>query len=344
MKKKFLSILQLVFGIAIIAFFVNKMRSEGTLYQFLEATKNAASSWHLLALATFLFLVCLILTNLRWQTLLKAQNINLSFFKSLTLYFIGHFFSIFLPGATTGDILKAVYVAQAAPDRKTEAVSTIVIDRAIGLVALVLLSTVVMLARLDFFLSFDVTRAALILNSCLLAGVIIAAVIVFRKNIFEHSALFKKLEEKTAVGKIISRIYTAFHVCIRSWRTLVITMIYSFANHILFVCIACLVGYAIGLKISIADYFTVFPIINALAGLPLTPGGLGVRDAAAKFLLGALGVAEPVAISTSLLIYLVTLFWSFVGGIVYAIFVFQGANAAVSPENNQKQTHHISPA
>ena len=59
------------------------------------------------------------------------------------------------------------------------------------------------------------------------------------------------------------------------------------------------------------------PLILSLASIPLTPGGLGVREALAVTMLGALGVARESALSLSLLVYGAALVWSAVGGLVF---------------------------
>ena len=93
-------------------------------------------------------------------------------------------------------------------------------------------------------------------------------------------------------------------------------------NHSVFlVCIYCL-GRGLELDMPFLDYVTVFPVINSIAAIPLTPGGIGTRENAAVYILGALGVPEAQAFSVSILIYGTILTWALFGGIVYMIFVF----------------------
>jgi uncharacterized protein (TIRG00374 family) len=321
MKKKLLTILQFLLAGGLIAFFVYQMDKKGQIGIFAEALKSAAANPHLLIPGVSLFAICLALCNWRWKILLAAQGVNLSFGRSMMLYMIGQFFSSFMPGATSGDLFKAIYIARESPDKKTEAVATVFIDRIIGLLALIGLTSVVTLARLDFFLSNPKTKGVMIFNVILLAGMAAGIAVVFGQNVFEKIPLFKKLEEKTSLGKIISKVYSAFHICIKSPAVLIKTICLSAVNHLTFIFIAVLIGMSIGVEIPITDYLTVFPIINAIAAVPLTPGGLGTRDAAAVFMLGLLGIAEPVALSISILVYLATIFWSAVGGGVYLFYI-----------------------
>ncbi len=99
------------------------------------------------------------------------------------------------------------------------------------------------------------------------------------------------------------------------------TLSLSVLNHVVLVGCAYFLGRGLEISLNFWGYLTVFPVINAVAAVPATPGGLGTREAAAKFLLGVLGVAETRAVPLSLLVYTSVLFWSLVGGVVYMIYV-----------------------
>lgn len=135
----------------------------------------------------------------------------------------------------------------------------------------------------------------------------------------------------------MSRLYRAFHTCLTHQGLLSKTLFLSAINHLFLILAAILLG--AGLQIQTANdlpetasrglqalaeagnYLTVFPVINGISTIPITPGGLGTRDAAAQVLLGveAFNVPESRAVTLSLLLYGVTLFWSLAGGMVYAL-------------------------
>lgn len=332
MKKKLLTALQFILAAGLIGFFVFQMHKKGQLATFAAALQTSARNWPLLCAGVLLFSVCLALCNWRWKILLAAQGINMTFRRTMMLYFIGQFFSSFMPGATSGDLFKAIYIAKESGSQKTEAVATVFIDRIIGLLALILLTSVVTVLRLDFFLSTPQTKGVMIFNIILLLGMGFGLALVFGQNIFEKIPLFRKLEGKTALGKIISKLYKAFQICIKNPSVLAKTIGLSLLNHVVFIFCAIFIARSIGVSVSVIDFLTVFPIINAVAAIPLTPGGLGTRDAAAVFMLGLLDVAEPMALSISILVYLATIFWSFVGGVVYLFYIFKQGKPALSEE------------
>jgi uncharacterized membrane protein YbhN (UPF0104 family) len=80
----------------------------------------------------------------RLRYLLRMQEVTISLGEAVWLTFAGNFFNFALPGTTGGDLYKAVHIASHAP-RRTEAVTIVLIDRAIGLVSFVLMAAVCIL-------------------------------------------------------------------------------------------------------------------------------------------------------------------------------------------------------
>jgi hypothetical protein len=82
---------------------------------------------------------------LRFYWLLRAQRIDLSYWECLKLSFAGNFLNFATPlGSHAGDAFKA-YFASLHTDRKTEAVTTVVLDRIIGLGTLLFVAAIITL-------------------------------------------------------------------------------------------------------------------------------------------------------------------------------------------------------
>jgi uncharacterized protein (TIRG00374 family) len=89
-----------------------------------------------LAIAFVIYCAAVFLTLIRWHLLVRALGLPLRFGDALRYGLIGIFFNTFLPGAVGGDIIKAAVLAR-GQSRRTAAVATVVMDRAIALWALV---------------------------------------------------------------------------------------------------------------------------------------------------------------------------------------------------------------
>jgi uncharacterized membrane protein YbhN (UPF0104 family) len=88
-----------------------------------------------LTAAFALYSAAVVLTLLRWYILVRAQELPFRVYDALRLGLVGVFFNTFLPGAVGGDVVKAAALAR-EQSRRTVAVATVVMDRAIALWAL----------------------------------------------------------------------------------------------------------------------------------------------------------------------------------------------------------------
>jgi uncharacterized membrane protein YbhN (UPF0104 family) len=98
--------------------------------------------WSFLALAAAIGVASVLLTFVRWYVLVRAQGLPFSLPSALRLGMIGFYLSTFLPGSVGGDIIKAAFIAR-EQSRRTVAVTTVIMDRVIGLCGLVWLVTLV---------------------------------------------------------------------------------------------------------------------------------------------------------------------------------------------------------
>ena len=319
MKKKLLPFIQLAVGVGLMAFIFHKLKQSGDLTRLVTAFRGVADNWEYLCVALLVIGICFILCIIRWKLLLDAQGMTLTFWQVGSLFLVGHFFNAFMFGATGGDLVKAYYVARETSHKRTEAVSTVFIDRMVGLLALVVLTLVITFVRLPFFLEYRETRIAMLFNFALFAATCIGLLAVFGQNFLARIPLFRRLQEHSSFGQTVGRSYNAFRFCLGHRALLAKTMALSSLNHLSMVAVVFYLGLALGLPLGYMSYLTIVPTINTFAAIPLTPGGLGTRESASLFLFGVLGVASAEAVSLSLLQYAVILVWSIVGGVVYLI-------------------------
>lgn len=257
----------------------------------------------------------------RWYLLLGHIEVNLSLSIVLRLALIGQFFNLFVPGGVGGDLIKMYYLKKESKERFPEAVLTVLLDRIIGLVGLLLVALLAIALSPELFKEPSPKMQAILLV-VLLAGIgALAVAILFLAwpllAKFGHLAarFTSKLPEKLA--RILERIAQSFTL-LRS-SPLVVAMLLGLAmlGHLSATFATVAIGYGVGgvEKLTFSCYLLVTQLANLVAAVPLTPGGLGGRDLAMSFLLGLCG-AEPSAqgaiplVTTTLLIL-----WSIAGGL-----------------------------
>ncbi len=151
MKKALIRTVQAIFTIAILIYLFNSPEKRG---QMGAAFSRADANWMLIGLPVAF--VGEIANIIRWNILLRVQGMRIGWLRLAQLFFVGLFFNLFMPGYTGGDFARLFYSMREFPDRKKEAVLTIVMDRLIGMLALV----VTAVAHHDFPLAMAPTDAS----------------------------------------------------------------------------------------------------------------------------------------------------------------------------------------
>ena len=286
-----------------------------------EALGVAGKNWPWLLAGTAATFCGLFIGVIRWWRMLHAYQIPVAFGRVFQILFIGQFFNAFMPGACGGDVVRAFYVTrETTKGSRAEAATTVIADRLIGLLSLMLWCAVVIVLRLPFFLNHPETKIPGLLMLGFLIATMIGALVFFRIHVFEQWSLFRKLESSLRIGPLIRRAYETLYQLRHKPMLLFEAAVYSLIN-MFFLTIACLYfGRSVGLELAAKDYFTFFPIITVLASVPLTPGALGLREGLFERLFSTVGAAASKSILVSLLVYFGGVICSLLGGIIFMIY------------------------
>jgi hypothetical protein len=279
--------------------------------------RQAGSRYEWLIAAVAVYGIIAAIGLVRWQLLLRGQAILLPWPRVAAITFIGLFFNAFLFGATGGDLARLYYAARAAPRRKAEAAVTIAVDRLIGMLAMMVLAAVVILMRWPFLRAQPETRLTASAVLILAAALPTAALLLVLLHRFRHAPALRWVRTHSTLAPFLRRLFHAVIAYRRHPLYLASTFSLSVVGHLVTVGICALIGHALGVSLSLADYLVGVPIVLTLASFPITPAGLGLREGLAVTVLGAFGVDKPHALSLSLMIFAAALAWSLVGGLVF---------------------------
>lgn len=279
---------------------------------------QTANPWWFIAAVGCTGLVCLF-GIIRWQLLLRVQELELRFSRATSIWFTGMFFNAFMLGATGGDVIKAWYAAHETHHKKAEAVVTVVVDRIIGMFALLLVALVAMGWFHEKVLADVALRSFAVVTLGGVVGAIATGLLSlwdsFPRQFPRVIALFTRLPGY----ELGCRLINAFRVYARHPAVLTKTILLSFGVHVAVIMSVVCVGYALRISTTngMTDYFLYLPIINTIAAIPISIAGLGVREGMYAQLLGQVGVLTKQAVALSLLGYAAMLVWSLVGGVFF---------------------------
>jgi uncharacterized protein (TIRG00374 family) len=234
-----------------------------------------------LILAIAIYLTGVLLTFVRWFILVRAQELPFTLSNAMRLGSIGLFFSTFLPGSVGGDIIKAAFIAR-QQSRRTVAVATVMIDRAVGLWGLCLL---VALLGTIFWTSGMLQADAVQTSQSIVIGSILicaasAGVWILLGFLPEWRAqrFARRLTKIPKAGHSAAEFWRAIWMYRNKEASIIQALLLSLVGHVGFV----LTFYFSSLTVFSADqipslstHFLIVPIGMAIqAGFP-APGGVG---------------------------------------------------------------------
>jgi uncharacterized membrane protein YbhN (UPF0104 family) len=233
------------------------------------------SNWSLLFIALLLYVVSKLVSAIRLNIYFKNIGIKLSEVQNIRLYLLGMFYNLFLPGSVSGDAYKVILLTKrySIPYKKTTA--AVLLDRFSGLLGLGILLTTFSYFTLNFTYSLVLT------------AITIGAI--------------------TGFYYIINRWFKDF--ISGFWSTLFLGIL---VQAVQVVCIY-MIMHSLGVDKNYTAYIFIFLVSSAVSVLPLTIGGLGIREVV--FLEGAayFSLGGETSVIISLLFYLITLVVSATG-------------------------------
>jgi len=268
----------------------------------LLAIWSGARKTYLLA-AVFLAYVMMLLKVERWQVLLKAQEIPLSFKDAHTAYFSAYYAGVVTPGRA-GEFLKLLHLRQKAGASLGTGMVSVLLDRLVDVIVLVLLASLGVVLIPQFAVLGGLGTWA--------AGIVLVSVIAF---IFLRSESSQRWFTRLARG-MIARFGTSQvqDQLTDFWRGVrktgkpgvmapVLALTLASWAALLLACFALILS----LGINVSFWYVAFAMAAAglVSLLPFSIAGIGVRDTALVAIFGLVGVSKSASLAYSLLYFAV---------------------------------------
>ncbi len=324
MKKIILVTLQIVVTVSALLWVFHKPETRAGL---LRAVHEASVPWLLAALAASV--VAPLTASVRWWLLLRVADPAARLGKVVQLVMVGMLFNLMLPGSTGGDAVKFFYTLRgSAPARRARIILSVVMDRLLGLLALILLAAVFLVLRYDWLThtreTANIVDAFAVLLFMAGGGISLLFVAVQLRLVDRLPA---KMPGRTKFIELASAVQTYT----RAWPTTLTGVLLSFVGHLSMFTTFYFVSNALRAGVSLVDMTVIMPIVNTFAALPISMSGAGVRETLIITLMGKLcGVPPGLAATVSIIGFLCTVvFNGLVGGVFYLF--FRSSQGAVPP-------------
>jgi glycosyltransferase 2 family protein len=255
-----------------------------------------------------------LLCSQRWRLLAGSLGLRGNFRSFVQMYFVGMFFNVGLPSLVGGDVIKAFVLSRKTGTPIQAGFASVLQDRVAGLISMLLYGTVAIAIypitwrgiplAIPYLLIWLVVISSLLLvwiGDKLFKGVLVPGHTSLRQKFFKFVADFHRELSTMRIGA-----GAAAQV-----------IIFSMLNSALVLWVYQMITVAAGYKVGLVPFSALFPMIVFVTMLPISIGGLGVREWAYVEALALVGVPG----NSALLIALTTSAFMIALNIVGALFL-----------------------
>jgi len=297
--KKYSTVLKVIVSLLFFAYFLTRV----------NLSELSANLQHvpviILVLAVAINVFSILVNSFKWQIFLD----NISIYKLFELNMISQFYNIILPGQFGGDFAKMYRTYREDSGAKNKALSSIIIDRFISLFSILLL--------LDFGIFFSKLQAVRQLSPYFLTATALSLACIGFLGLGAVNKFFKinilKLKIKESIKVKFADTLGYFHGSFKRIDKLIIALIIGVIFQLLSILVMMLFDRYLNINIHFFDYLWISTILSFAIFLPISIGGVGVREATLVSLLGLIGVNSEKAFTLSILLFLVQLSGGFIG-------------------------------
>jgi uncharacterized protein (TIRG00374 family) len=277
----------------------------------------------LLALALLSSTLGMILGIYRWRLLLRGQDIELGWRRTVQLTLIGNFFNLALPGAVSGDLVKAFYIAREFPGKRGLAFGSILFDRIVGVSGLVLVSSLAMLIGYRSLHENHVFQAIQWFVFASGSGVLLFFLYLFfmPENYDPVRNSLEALQRRFGGAASLARIYEGvrnYHhhrwMVLESLLVSCVIHVFAASNCVLFT----LALEGAGSDLQWIALYALAPLGLLATAVPLAPAGVGTGHAAFSWLYLLLGYKAGANVFSLFVVF--QILWGIIGGLVYLRF------------------------
>ena len=274
---------------------------------------QSASMW-LPVVAITLITLQTVLSAAKWYLLLRNEGRYIRFASLLKTYLIANFLNLFMPGVIGGDAYRAMRtrrqtggIAQALP--------SIVLDRITGTLALFavgLMGLTAFLAPQYLGLVAAAGVLALMLGYALVRGPL--------RRLCERA----KPDAWFGLPRLAKGVVAALDPTAALLWVIVIALVFQFNT----VLINWLYGVLIGIDVPFSKLLLIVPIVYLAEAVPISIGGLGVREGTFTVMFVQLGLPAEQGLMLGLTVSMMRYVAGIVGGTMLAIDTFRPASKA----------------
>lgn len=309
MNKKILSLsLRIIVSIALLVLLFSFVDTAALIENFRTARLP------FLLLAAVFFAGHALSWGWRWNLLLRDAGVDVSILATTKTVLLGFAVQLFFPSVVGSDIGR-VYDMARSREQKVAILSTVFMDRLIGLITIIGTATIAIAIVGSQFLD-----GSIIIPIVGAAGVMIVGwLIFFNKRFIKVLDWFLNFPLINRFADTIRELYDTIYGFQSKRKLFLGALLVSILSTVFELMAIISLSYALDAVVPLVYYFLFVPIIWVILVLPISIGGLGLREGVFVFFFTQVGMSNDDAATLSLLYYFLGVVAGIIGGVVPAI-------------------------
>lgn len=279
-----------------------------------QVARSASLPWLSGALA--LYYVMIAVSAWRWGLLLRAQGVSFTFRRLSSSFLVATFFNNFLPSNIGGDVVRIADTAPAAGS-KTLATTVVLIDRAIGLLGLVLIAALGATLSVRFQPSDLGPLSPALLWAGFGGATLLAAPALLMPEGFTRLLQPLRVFHAEWIDKRLERLTSALTRFRETPAALAGCFTGAIVVQVVLVLFYVAIAHSMRIPVGFGELALIVPISFIVQMLPISMNGFGVREATFGFYFTRLGLPLESALLVSFVGAAVIMVFSLSGGAVY---------------------------
>ena len=272
---------------------------------------HTGGTWVFLAAGILLMGFSFVLAAWRWQRVLAVFGHHVRLRTLTKHYLASQFVGNLLPSTVGGDVLR-VSRSSADTGNTTTAFAAVVLERLTGFVALPLL----------VLLGFAINPSLLDINRSSFAVAIALGTLVFLGVILflaGHPKAAGRFAERDNWMRAIGAVHVGVDRLRRDWRDAIVALFAALVYQVTVVASVYCAFHVVDVRVPNAAVLAYVPAVAMAQVVPITIGGLGVREGLLAFFFHPMGVPTGRSVAIGLLWYGMTLLVSVLGAPAFAV-------------------------
>jgi len=272
---------------------------------------HTAGTWAFLAAGILLMALSFVLCAFRWQQVIKVFGYDV-LLRTLTKHYLaGQYVGNLLPSTIGGDVLR-VSRSSAEIGSTSDAFAAVVFERLTGSLVLPLLVFAGFALHPELF-DVDRSGVALLIATGALS---LLGLVLFLAG---HPKVAGRFAGHDNWMRAIGAVHEGVHHFRRHPRRAAIVLGASLVYQLVVVSSVYCAFHVVDVRVANGVILAYVPAVSLAQGMPITVGGLGIREGLLAFLLHPLGVSTGRAVAIGLLWYGMTLLVSVLGAPSFAV-------------------------